>query len=316
MTADPEPPVGRHRDPGRRRARPGARRRGSPRTRRPAAHPRGPVRRAAWRSRRRDVAVRLRRRVADLRANSTTRANRLARLLIARGGARKPWWPWRCRASVDLVVALLAVVKSGAGYLPVDVTYPADRLAFVLERRPAGVCAHHRRRTSRRFRGDRGPGGRARRPGDRRRLAAAVRRCRSPTPTGWRRCDPDSVAYVIYTSGSTGQPKGVSGLAPQRGHAVGEHRSRCSDSTRPTCGRCSTRTRSTSRCGSCGVRSLYGGRLVRGRLLHGPLTRDVPRTAAATRRVTVLNQTPTAFYQLAEADRVAGRVTGLSLCGT
>ena len=68
-----------------------------------------------------------------------TRANRLARLLIVRGAGPETLVAVAAARSVDLVVALLAVVKSGAGYVPVDVTYPAERLAFVFaDARP--VC--------------------------------------------------------------------------------------------------------------------------------------------------------------------------------
>jgi amino acid adenylation domain-containing protein/non-ribosomal peptide synthase protein (TIGR01720 family) len=80
--------------------------------------------------------------------------------------------------SVELVVALLAVHRTGAAYLPLDPDYPADRLAYMLaDARP--VCVVE----------DRLPEGP---PGE--------------LPTGYHLNHP---AYVIYTSGSTGRPKGV-----------------------------------------------------------------------------------------------------------
>jgi amino acid adenylation domain-containing protein len=102
--------------------------------------------------------------------------------------------------SPELVISMLAVFKAGAIYLPLDASYPRERLAFVLEdsgsaailaaetllnRLPAltppvlGVSWN-----------DSGPG------------AHDVRREQ-------RRVDPESLAYAIYTSGSSGQPKGV-----------------------------------------------------------------------------------------------------------
>ena len=60
------------------------------------------------------------------------RANRLARLLIVRGVGPESLVAVVMERSADLVVALLAVVKAGGAYLPVDPGYPADRISYLL----------------------------------------------------------------------------------------------------------------------------------------------------------------------------------------
>ncbi|MER7773350.1 amino acid adenylation domain-containing protein, partial [Kitasatospora sp. NPDC096140] len=65
-------------------------------------------------------------------AELDARAERLAALLVARGVVAERFVAVALPRSVDLVVALLAVWKAGAAYLPLDTEYPADRLAFML----------------------------------------------------------------------------------------------------------------------------------------------------------------------------------------
>ncbi|MFD1874138.1 Pls/PosA family non-ribosomal peptide synthetase [Hymenobacter bucti] len=104
--------------------------------------------------------------------------------------------------STALYVGMLAVLKAGAAYVPLDLSFPADRISFILDdcgarallvagERPAGLAAW---------------------PGlvlDLAAPAAAVLSFREPVASG-----PDAIAYVIYTSGTTGLPKGV--LIPHR----------------------------------------------------------------------------------------------------
>ncbi|MEG8279903.1 non-ribosomal peptide synthetase [Streptomyces sp. AHA2] len=135
------------------------------------------------------------------------RANRLARLLIEAGAGPERFVALALPRTADLIVALLAVLKSGAAYLPVDPGYPAERIAFLFEDvHPDAVitCAE----TSARL-----PDGPYARialddPACAARLAAA-----SAAPVGdderRARLLPDHPAYVIHTSGSTGRPKGV-----------------------------------------------------------------------------------------------------------
>ncbi|MBW3651026.1 MAG: amino acid adenylation domain-containing protein, partial [Actinobacteria bacterium] len=129
------------------------------------------------------------------------RARRLARLLVERGVGPDRIVGVAMPRSVDLVVALLAVHKAGAAYLPLDIDYPTERLALmVADAAPELVL------TSAAVAGA---------VPDLRPLlvvdgADALAAPDQPeAPRGATRPRPDDLAYLIYTSGSTGRPKGV-----------------------------------------------------------------------------------------------------------
>ncbi|WP_433258995.1 amino acid adenylation domain-containing protein [Streptosporangium sp. CA-135522] len=130
-------------------------------------------------------------------AELNARANRLAHHLIARGAGPDRHVGLSVPRSLDMVVAFLAILKSGAAYLPLDPDYPPERLAVMLaDAAPPIVvtCATA---------GLRPPPG------------AEVVMMDDWTGDGLPGTDPVTAllpghpAYVIYTSGSTGLPKGV-----------------------------------------------------------------------------------------------------------
>ncbi|MBZ4319203.1 non-ribosomal peptide synthetase [Streptomyces huiliensis] len=135
------------------------------------------------------------------------RADRLARLLAARGAGPETLVALALHRTADMVVAVLAVLKSGAAYLPLDPDYPAERIAAVRrDARPALLVTT----SDVDLPGD-GPGTPVvlDDPAVRAELAALPDRDPAePRP----RVDTLSPAYVIYTSGSTGAPKGVVGV--------------------------------------------------------------------------------------------------------
>ncbi|MBV9061151.1 MAG: amino acid adenylation domain-containing protein, partial [Pseudonocardiales bacterium] len=134
------------------------------------------------------------------------RANRLARVLIGRGIGPEQFVGLALPRSVDMVVALWAVVKAGAAYVPIDPKHPAARIGFICaDANPAVVlCAAE---TSGCL------------PADVTRLViddpGTV--AQIATQSGAEIMDADRVAplvpshavYAIYTSGSTGIPKAV-----------------------------------------------------------------------------------------------------------
>jgi amino acid adenylation domain-containing protein len=129
-------------------------------------------------------------------AELDTRANRLAQALIARGAGPERVVALAVPRSVEMIIAELAVMKAGAAYLPVDVDYPAERIAFMFAD-SSPVCLVTTSELARHL--PEGP--------PRILLADADLSVAGAPPEVVLR--PENAAYVIYTSGSTGRPKGV-----------------------------------------------------------------------------------------------------------
>lgn len=127
------------------------------------------------------------------------RANQLASILQTMGAQADEPIGLLVERSIDMVIGMLGILKAGAAYLPIDATYPPDRIAYMLADSKAKLLV-----TQSGLMGLVSPSG----------LGTVVLdsvewSALPPTkPTTNLSCQ-SSLAYVIYTSGSTGRPKGV-----------------------------------------------------------------------------------------------------------
>jgi amino acid adenylation domain-containing protein len=127
-------------------------------------------------------------------------ANQLAHHLQALGVGPEAVVGLCVERAPEMLVGLLGILKAGGAYLPLDPTYPGERLAFILEDARAAVLLTQERL-------------RERLPAHHSRVVCldAI----GEAITGESKADPhspvcaDNLAYTIYTSGSTGKPKGV-----------------------------------------------------------------------------------------------------------
>ncbi|MEU9347336.1 non-ribosomal peptide synthase/polyketide synthase [Streptomyces sp. NPDC048278] len=134
--------------------------------------------------------------------------NRMARLLVERGAGPEHVVALGLGRSLDMVVALFAVLRTGAAYLPLELDHPADRLSLMLaDARPLLLLSTTA--VSATLDGDGLPRVLLDDPAVRNELAGL------PDTPVRRRFSLEHPAYVIYTSGSTGRPKGV--VTPYRG---------------------------------------------------------------------------------------------------
>ncbi|AVZ74465.1 non-ribosomal peptide synthetase [Streptomyces lunaelactis] len=202
--------------------------------------------------------------------------------------------------SADLVTALLAVLKAGGAYVPLDPAYPVDRLRYMVEDSGLATIVTGGA-VPRWWTGSEG----AAFEGTVVDLTADPELLdRYPATPVRGGAGPDDLAYVIYTSGSTGRPKGV--LIPHR------NVSRLFTATDHWFGfgERDVWTLFHSYAFDFSVWELWGALAHGGRLVLVPYeTSREPESflrLLREQRVTVLNQTPSAFYQLMRADEAAG----------
>ncbi|WP_055108572.1 amino acid adenylation domain-containing protein [Paenibacillus ihumii] len=227
-------------------------------------------------------------------------ANRLAHLLIAGGVSAGQMVALALPRSLELVVGLLAVLKAGAAYLPLDPDYPADRLEWMVEdAKPVYMITSAQAAAQ--------LPGTLRIPqivlGD----PATEEQLRGSSELDLREEErkgcitPLSPAYMIYTSGSTGKPKGV--VIPHRNVT----RLFAATDAWFSFNAKDVWTLFHSYAFDFSVWELWGALLYGGRLVVVP--HEISRSPAqflqllAEERVTVLNQTPSAFYAFMQADR-------------
>ncbi|WP_149096475.1 non-ribosomal peptide synthetase, partial [Paenibacillus terrae] len=220
------------------------------------------------------------------------RSNRLARKLRETGVESDQLVAILAERSLDMVVGMLAILKAGGAYVPVDPDYPEERIRFMIEDSGAPLLLiqkHLHEKTD--FAGtrlelddfvwgDRGADS-----------ADALDASNLEPISG-----PGNLAYVIYTSGTTGRPKGT----------LIEHKNVVrllfNDKNLFDFGPSDTWTLFHSFCFDFSVWEMYGALLYGGKLvIVPPLTAKNPADFLALlgrEQVTILNQTPTYFYQL------------------
>lgn len=225
------------------------------------------------------------------------RANRLACQLVKLDVTADRLVGLYMDRSNELVVAILAILKAGGAYVPIDPAYPADRVAFMLEDSQAPVLLTQSKLA-------------CKLPPTQAEVLCIDEMLARPVQAGEETnllpmAAPDHLAYVIYTSGTTGTPKGslithrnVARLFAATEHWFGfrEH---------------DIWTVFHSSAFDFSVWEIWGALLYGGRAVVVPYT--VSRTPEAfyellaNEQVTVLNQTPSAFRQLIQAEESAGQ---------
>src|SRR6266404_1995059 len=230
------------------------------------------------------------------------RANRLAHYLISRGAGPERLVGVCIERSIDLVVALLGILKSGAAYVPLDPSYPPDRLSLIAQNAEltlvltqeclakafsgsvtATVCLDEQ--------------------------ADEIAKASDQNPRV--EMDSENPAYVIYTSGSTGTPKGVV--------VTHDNLMRLMETTAPLFrfGADDVWTLFHSYAFDFSVWEIWGALFYGGRVVVVPYM--VSRSPEDfyellhAEGVTVLNQTPSAFRQLIRAEGDLGTGDRLSL---
>ena len=214
------------------------------------------------------------------------RSNRLAHYLIGRGVTVDSLIPICLDRTIEMIVGIVGILKAGAAYVPVDPEYPAERIAYMVEDSGSKLVVGSR---------------------DTAQLVRvsgievieldddSILRDHSSKNPGVD-LQPHHLAYVIYTSGSTGRPKGV----------LIEHKNIVRlFKTEPALYDFNERDVWSvfhSFCFDFSVWEMYGALFYGGRMVVVPrgVTKDVSQFAELllAEKVTVLNQTPSAFYVL------------------
>lgn len=217
------------------------------------------------------------------------KANQFAHYLEKKGVGREDYVAIIMSRSVELVVAIIGILKTGAAYVPIDPSYPEDRIQYIVQNTKPSLI-----------------------------ISEEIQQVSTFTTVVWNDKEflhdlskqsisnlsisihPKQAAYVIYTSGSTGVPKGV--IVPHQNII------RLLDATNDWYhfNESDCWTLFHSYAFDFSVWEIWGALLFGGKLVVVPFeTSRAPEQfldLLVQEKVTVLNQTPSAFYQLIEVD--------------
>ncbi|MFB6456184.1 amino acid adenylation domain-containing protein [Chitinophaga sp. Hz27] len=230
-----------------------------------------------------------------------TRAQQLGRYLSGKGVGRNTLVPVCIERSPEMIIALLGILSAGAAYVPIDPEYPEERIRFMLEDTDAKIVVTSTAclpALTEIYNGETV-------------VLSETSDFPNTPPAANLPASAIDAAYVIYTSGSTGKPKGV----------IIEHRNVVS-LFEAVLGHYDFNDKDVwtmfhSYCFDFSVWEMYGALFYGGRLVIVPkqLARDTAAFAALLQKekVTVLNQTPAAFYVLQEAVTTTDAYEDLSI---
>src|ERR1051325_5039687 len=224
-----------------------------------------------------------------------SRANQLAHYLQARGVRPEQRVGILLDRTVEMIVSLLAVLKAGGVYVPLDTAYPQKRIAFMLEDAGAHALLTERSLV---FGGDHSIS--ICLDEDREQIAA------QPQHNPANAAFPENLGYVIYTSGSTGRPKGVA--IEHRSAVTLLHWTRENYSTVELSGVLA----STSICFDLSVFEIFGPLSWGGTVI---LVNNVLSLLEQTHPVQLINTVPSAIDPLLKAKAIPATVSTVNLAG-
>ncbi|TFJ91958.1 non-ribosomal peptide synthetase [Lentibacillus salicampi] len=221
------------------------------------------------------------------------RSNQLARYLHSKGVRPNDLVALYMDRSIEMIVSIIAVIKSGAAYLPIDPSFPKRRIDYILSDSQAKLLITTKDYQAYIQKELAFPGGLM--------DVRAGESVQMDTTNMTVKNSPDDLAYIIYTSGSTGNPKGV--MVTHRNVVQllinDQHPFTFTDQD--------VWTMFHSYCFDFSVWEMYGALLYGGKLVIVPKEVAVDSNAfmhlLIDKNVTVLNQTPSAFYNFIHEDQ-------------